>query len=78
MPKKQLQRGSTQGVANDNSEENSEQKLQISKYGFERTPPRYWDIDFPTKDEQQEQGLIIEAGSPLFKKRKRTFGSTPR
>ncbi|KAI6191279.1 hypothetical protein M3Y97_00211500 [Aphelenchoides bicaudatus] len=43
---------------------------QLSQYGFPLTPPRYWNIDFPSKAEQMELGLVVETESPLFKKRK--------
>jgi hypothetical protein len=37
----------------------SERKRRLSKYGFEKTPPRYWDIDFPSKEEQEALGLVV-------------------
>uniref|UniRef100_A0A915D379 DNA endonuclease activator Ctp1 C-terminal domain-containing protein n=1 Tax=Ditylenchus dipsaci TaxID=166011 RepID=A0A915D379_9BILA len=34
-----------------------------------RTPPRYWDINFPSVEEQKRLGLLVETNSPLFKKK---------
>jgi hypothetical protein len=32
-----------------------------------RTPERYWDIDFPSVEEQKRLGLLVETDSPLIK-----------
>ncbi|KAI1719826.1 DNA endonuclease RBBP8 [Ditylenchus destructor] len=44
---------------------------QVSRHrGFQpipSTPERYWDIEFPTTQEQRNFGLVVETDSPLFK-----------
>ncbi|KAI1723867.1 prefoldin subunit domain-containing protein [Ditylenchus destructor] len=44
---------------------------QVSRHrGFQpipSTPERYWDIEFPTTQEQRNLGLVVETDSPLFK-----------
>lgn len=53
------------------AKENAKAKAPVSQYGYPLTPPRYWDINFPTIEEQQERGMIKQSDSPLFKKNKK-------
>lgn len=52
-------------------EERREYVNRVSKHrGFEQappTPPRYWDLDVPSREEQIKLGYVIETDSPLFK-----------
>jgi hypothetical protein len=50
--------------------EKAENGMMLSKHGYPLTPPRYWEIEYPSIDEQKELGLLNETDSPLFKKRK--------
>uniref|UniRef100_A0AC34FIJ1 DNA endonuclease activator Ctp1 C-terminal domain-containing protein n=1 Tax=Panagrolaimus sp. ES5 TaxID=591445 RepID=A0AC34FIJ1_9BILA len=56
-------------------EERREYVNKVSKHrGFEQappTPPRYWDIDVPSHEEQIQLGYVIETDSPLIKTKKK-------
>uniref|UniRef100_A0A915NKN4 DNA endonuclease RBBP8 n=1 Tax=Meloidogyne floridensis TaxID=298350 RepID=A0A915NKN4_9BILA len=41
---------------------------QDNKLSMPKTPDHYWDLDFPSLNEQLERGYIIHTNSPLFKK----------
>nr|CAD2143579.1 unnamed protein product [Meloidogyne enterolobii] len=43
-------------------------KIQDNKLSMPKTPDHYWDLDFPSLNEQLERGYIIHTNSPLFKK----------
>uniref|UniRef100_A0A914P818 DNA endonuclease activator Ctp1 C-terminal domain-containing protein n=1 Tax=Panagrolaimus davidi TaxID=227884 RepID=A0A914P818_9BILA len=55
-------------------EERREYVNRVSKHrGFEQppaTPPHYWEIDIPSREEQIKRGYVTETDSPLFKKKK--------
>lgn len=54
-----------------NPEERQKRVNQISRHrAFEpipSTPERYWDVKFPSIDEQDKLGLCVKSESPLFK-----------
>jgi hypothetical protein len=50
--------------------EKTEKGMVLSRHSYLLTPPRYWEIEYPSINEQKELGLLNETDSPLFKKRK--------
>ncbi|KAL7073384.1 hypothetical protein ACQ4LE_007641 [Meloidogyne hapla] len=41
---------------------------KIQEKSMPKTPDHYWDVDFPSLNEQLERGYITHTNSPLFKK----------